>query len=141
MRPHKGETPRLTDRTDLPPLPAAPEAATTACRVLILGPADLEAAYGDGRGAARIAHLGGLTAAAMAAIRPDLVVAPLLDSGFDILDVLGRLDHFGFRGRLCAVSPPLPDPAAVTSEVRGRCRGIDFSLITRPGARPLAVSG
>ncbi|MBS0565278.1 MAG: hypothetical protein JSR87_12640 [Proteobacteria bacterium] len=135
----------MTDHTDLlPPVPAVDEAAGTARRVLILGPADLEAAHGDGAQAARIADLGGLTAAAMAAIRPDMVVAPLLDPGFDILDVLGRLDHFGFRGRLCAVSPPLPDPAAVTSEVRGQCRGIDFSLITRPGAlpgQPLAVSG
>lgn len=132
------------DPTIPPPAPPDPpvDATETLPCALILGPAGLRRVL-EPDAALRIAHLprlSALTAAAMAAIRPDLVLAPLLDPGFDILDVAGRLAVFGYRGRLRAVAGPLPNPAAVVAEVRGHCGQLDFGLIVlAEGQAPVRI--
>lgn len=61
-------------------------------------------------------------------IRPDLVLAPLLGEGFDILDVAQSLSRVGFSGRLIAVSPTLPNPRGVLAELRGHCKGFTVEI-------------
>lgn len=60
----------------------------------------------------------------------DVVFAPLLGPTFDILDVGARLTAMGFRGALRAVSPHLPNPGAIATEVRAHFRDLDFDLLT-----------
>ncbi len=62
-------------------------------------------------------------------VAPDVIVAPLFGAGFDILDLVARLATTGFRGRVLAISGPLPDPAAVAGEIRSAAKGLRIDLI------------
>lgn len=48
----------------------------------------------------------------------ELVVAPLIGSGFDAFDVIDRLGVTEFRGRLRVIASGLADPALVLRELR-----------------------
>ena len=74
-----------------------------------------------------------LTPATVAKVRPDLVLAPLLGAGFDIVDIGARLEAMGYRARLRAFHTPLPDAAAVVREVCSQFRGLDFALVELAG--------
>ncbi|MCX7888188.1 MAG: hypothetical protein N2422_00470 [Rhodobacteraceae bacterium] len=63
---------------------------------------------------------------------PQVVVAPLFGHGFDILDVCARLLRSNFRGRVIALSHPLPDPEGVLHEIRGDAGAIEIDLIEVP---------
>jgi len=67
---------------------------------------------------------------------PQVVVAPLFGNGFDILDVCARLIRCSFRGRVVALSHPLPDREGVLREIRGESGRIEVDLIEIP--RPSA---
>ncbi|MEZ5731166.1 MAG: hypothetical protein R3D97_02430 [Paracoccaceae bacterium] len=69
-----------------------------------------------------------LDATVLARIMPDIVYAPLLGRGFDILDVATLLVRLGYRGQLLAVTAPLPNPAAVIAEIRSQCKTLDIGL-------------
>lgn len=60
---------------------------------------------------------------------PQIVVAPLLAPGFDILDVIAALVRLRFQGQLLAVSAALPDVGAVLSELRGDCAGFRLDIL------------
>lgn len=62
-------------------------------------------------------------------LQPDLVLAPLLGEGFDILDVAQTLTAAGYAGRLLAICPKLPNPRGVQAELRGHCRGFSVELL------------
>jgi len=107
------------------------DAVDRATSILAIGPLDqMETAIGAAR-AARITTVAYrlLTGATLAALKPDLVLSPLLAAGFDILDVADRLASMGFSERLRALTPPLPDPVAVAGEVRAQFGLLDFALI------------
>jgi len=61
---------------------------------------------------------GDLTSAALVPVTPDIVVAPLISSDFDALDLLDRLSALNYRGRLRLVSPKLPNRQIVLRELR-----------------------
>lgn len=96
--------------------------------IVDLGPAML-ARLPDAGAALVLTRFAMLDATLMARVMPDLVIAPLFGSGFDILDLAQRLVMLGYRGPLRALTAALPDPDAVAREVRGHCKGIDFGLI------------
>lgn len=98
------------------------------CLVVDLGPAML-ARMPDPGAALVLTRYATLDATLLARVMPDMVLAPLFGSGFDILDLAQRLTTLGYRGPLRALAPALPDPEAVAREVRGHCLGIDFALI------------
>lgn len=102
--------------------------AARRCLVVELGPAML-ARMPDPGAALVLARFATIDATLMARVMPDLVLAPLFGSGFDILDLAQRLVMLGYRGPLRALTAALPDPDAVAREVRGHCKGIDFGLI------------
>ena len=74
-----------------------------------------------------------LTATTIAQMRPDLVLAPLLGPGFDIVDIGVRLEAMGYSARLSAVTVPLPDAVAVACEIRNQFRKLEFALIELVG--------
>ncbi len=73
------------------------------------------------------------------ALRPDLILTPLMDEGFDCFDVAIALRETGYRGRLRAVVRFLPDPALVRREIAAICPGLDFDIIVtgQPGPAPV----
>lgn len=73
-----------------------------------------------------------ITAKKMAALRPELVLAPLLTTRFDILDLAKRLERFGFTGKLRAYSTPLPNIDFIRQEVRAAHPQLDFDIFTLP---------
>lgn len=60
---------------------------------------------------------------------PEVVLSPLVGKGFDAIDVAVRLTSCGYKGRLRATSPDLPNPKIVAKEIRSICPGIDFDLL------------
>jgi hypothetical protein len=70
-----------------------------------------------------------LDAKLMAHVRPDTVLAPLIGSGFDILDLCDLLSVLGYRGRLVAFAPKLPDLRLVAAEVRAHAPGVAFEAL------------
>lgn len=60
---------------------------------------------------------------------PQYVLAPLVGAKFDILDVSARLLRCGYTGALRALTTPLPNLAAVRSELRSHCHGLDVDVI------------
>ena len=73
-----------------------------------------------------------LDASTIARIMPDIVLAPLLGKGFDIMDVAAHLVSLGYSGPLRAVTGQLPNPAAVLAELRANCVGLEIDLLILP---------
>ncbi|MFN0115761.1 MAG: hypothetical protein ACKVPY_13905 [Paracoccaceae bacterium] len=71
----------------------------------------------DGRGLVVHARFGGLNGALIDKVRPDCVAAPLVGNGFDALDVIQRLNAAGFCGILYVLTSPIPELAAIVSEI------------------------
>lgn len=65
----------------------------------------------------------------IARLDPQLVLAPLVGRGFDILDVGALMLRCGYLGPVRALTAPLPNLAAIRSEVRSHCVGIDFDFV------------
>lgn len=61
-------------------------------------------------------------------VGPNLVVSPLLATNFDILDVGSRLTVLGYRGKILAITPPLPNLQAVLGEIRTQLGHLDLEL-------------
>ena len=78
-----------------------------------------------------------LDAGVLAAIRPRIVLSPLLSRGFDCLDLAERLNALGFDGQYRALADSLPDAGIVRHEVAQQFPGLDFDIVTAfdpPGA-------
>jgi hypothetical protein len=73
----------------------------------------------------------GLSPGHITAAAPDLVAAPLIGSGYDILDVLTLLADSGYAGPVAALTRPFTVPgdliAAIASRARGR--GLTVSVV------------
>lgn len=107
---------------------------TTGFRTLLIGiqRADLTIVQKTFTGPLIAAEFQKLGANQLAEINPDIVVAPLWAQGFDIIDVAALLKPLRYRGLLCALMDKLPNPAAVLTELRTSCKGIDIKLLVRP---------
>ena len=62
-------------------------------------------------------ELGELLARLKEGLKPDAIVSWLFCTRYDIFDIATRLALSGYRGRLIAVSPPLPDKTIVLREL------------------------
>lgn len=76
-----------------------------------------------------------VTPAALAALRPDIVLSPLVSPPFDCFDVAELLMRARFRGPYRALAPGLPNPALVRRELVAHFPGLDFDLLP-----PTAIS-
>lgn len=61
-------------------------------------------------------------------IAPVAVVAPLMNSRWDITDLAYRLETASFGGKLLALSQPLPRAELVLRELRNAFPGLDIGL-------------
>ena len=116
------------------------DALTTGSRVMVVGALSVLDLFLAGRRSDNVISVAytNLTPATVARVCPDLVLAPLLGPGFDILDIGARLDAMGYQARLRAVTLPLPDADAVVREVRMQFRNLDFALIELPDETQLS---
>ena len=75
-----------------------------------------------------------MDAEALSDAAPSIVLSPLVANGFDALDVAARLYTLGFTGRYRVLSPKLPHPDMVLTELRAQAPGIDCELyqVTNP---------
>ncbi len=104
-------------------------------RMLIIGATrSLPRALLDLEGVAvTLAQFAMLDADLLARARPDVVLAPLFSTDFDITDLAAHLVRLGFRGAVRAFTRPLPAPKVVVAELRADWPQIDFDLIILPG--------
>lgn len=58
----------------------------------------------------------------------DLVIAPLIGTGFDAIELLLLLGEAGFSGRLHVRADPLPDHALVLAELRTVAEGFGIHV-------------
>lgn len=85
----------------------------------------------EARGFAPLVHtrFTHLNAALLARVTPDVILSPLMGSGFDILDLCDCLAVLGFRGRLVALAPRLPNLRIVATEVRAHAPDLTFEVM------------
>ncbi len=74
-----------------------------------------------------------LTPELLELVRPQIVLSPLLCSAFDCMDLADVLARAGFRGRYRALSPDLPEPELIRTEIRSACPGLDFDIVSMAG--------
>ncbi|WP_372839683.1 hypothetical protein [Phaeovulum sp.] len=65
----------------------------------------------------------------LARLGPDVVLAPLMTSSFDVLDLALRLVTLGYRGTLRAVTRKIPNPRLVEHEIASAYPELSFELI------------
>lgn len=70
-----------------------------------------------------------VSAALLARVLPDAVIAPLCGEDFDVIDLAERLSAWGYGGCLLVVAPPLPDPELVLREIASACPGIAVRIV------------
>lgn len=68
--------------------------------------------------------------AAVAARKPRAVAIALFGMSHDILDLAEALARAGYRGRVLALSPPLPNRKLVQRELATQVPGLRFKLVT-----------
>ncbi len=102
-----------------------PTHRTSGRRILVIGPVQPDAGLdpADIVIHTRFAHL---SAAMLATIQPDLVVAPLFTTGWDIMDLAEVLQSGGYAGPVRILSRPLPRSDLVMSEVRALFPGLEL---------------
>jgi hypothetical protein len=70
-----------------------------------------------------------LTPKVIDAFQPDIILSPLFDDDFDVMDVATTLINMGFEGRYRAITDALPNAGIVRCEVRNHAPGLDFDLL------------
>jgi hypothetical protein len=101
----------------------------TAMRVVTVGEALPDALPLDAGDPPNVISPDDISAETLAALRPDVVLTPLVGAGFDCLDVAVALCAAGYRARLRAVVRYVPNPGLVRREIAASCPGLDFDLI------------
>lgn len=70
-----------------------------------------------------------LDAGLLVRFAPDAIVAPLIATQFDILDLVTALDRMGYRGPVVIQTRPLPRADLVLGEIRALFPGQRLSLL------------
>lgn len=71
---------------------------------------------------------GDLLARLKSGLVPDAIVSWLFCARYDVFDIAERLVLCGYRGRVIAVSPPLPDKAMVLRELNEAFPMLHFDI-------------
>lgn len=83
-----------------------------------------------------------LTAAIVAVVatrRPRAVAIALFGMSHDVLDLAEGLARIGYRGRVLALSPPLPNRRLVQRELAAQVPGLRLRLVTLAALIPPAA--
>ncbi len=70
-----------------------------------------------------------LTAELVAQFSPDIILSPLVETTFDVVDVACLLAQMGYEGPYRAVSDALPNARAVSLEIRTSAPSVDFDIV------------
>lgn len=73
-----------------------------------------------------------LTAETMQSFAPDIVLSPLFDNEFDVLDIAEKLHDLYFDGIYRVISDNLPNPDIVRNEVCLAAPRLDFDILLIP---------
>lgn len=76
-----------------------------------------------------ITHRRLLSVAMLQTVRPDVVVAPLIAPNWDLVDLAGTLEGFGYRGAVHALTKPLPRGELIVSELSALYPALSFRLL------------
>ena len=76
-----------------------------------------------------IAEFADLDSDLLALISPDIILSPMVASGFDCLDLAKLLCSLNFRGRYRIITDQLSRPQVLRDEVRFYCPGLDIDVI------------
>jgi hypothetical protein len=60
------------------------------------------------------------------------IVTPLFSTQLDVCELARTLEHSGFRGQLLCLSPKLPSPQLVISEIASIAPTLTFEMIDTP---------
>jgi hypothetical protein len=74
----------------------------------------------------------GLCADTLSRIAPETILSPLIADTFDAYEVAQLLSAYGYKGRYCALSDPLPDCNSVIAEVAEHAPDIWFDIFVVP---------
>jgi hypothetical protein len=76
-----------------------------------------------------VTHRRLLSAAMLQTVRPDVIVAPLIAGGWDLVELGEVLDGFGYRGTICALTRPLPRGDLILGELGALYPGLTFRMV------------
>ena len=76
-----------------------------------------------------ITHRRLLSATMLQTVQPDVIVAPLIASSWDLVDLAATLDRLGYRGIVCALTRPLPRGELIVSELSSLYPTLSFRLL------------
>ncbi len=98
------------------------------------------------RGVPVLLPFAAVTGPVLERLRPPAVAFDLFGLEADASEVLARLSELNYRGRVFALTPPLPRPAMVQGELRAQFPRLRFRLVAvpqmqRPGGMPPADKG
>ena len=63
---------------------------------------------------------------------PSIILSPLLDDKFDVVEIADRLQKLGYRGRYRAITETMPDANMICDEIRNHAPDLDFDLLIMP---------
>ena len=69
---------------------------------------------------------------------PFIILSPLLDEKFDVVEIAARLQKLGYRGRYRAITETMPNADMIRAEIRNEAPDLDFDLLVMP---PIANDG
>ncbi len=68
---------------------------------------------------------------------PDLILSPLVQRGFDAMDLLTMLSVAGFRGRYLVLAPAAPHVTLIRSEMQNQAPELNVDIIVLDGTSVL----
>lgn len=125
--------PRFHNPNGIPP-PQPGGFSLAGRRILVVDPSQElpQALRGVSGATITITRFAMIDADLLSRVQPDVILAPLVSPGHDILDLARQLDKVGYTGPLRAYSPPLPNVALVCAEVKQIWSGRDFDILEIP---------
>ena len=76
-------------------------------------------------------HFSLVSASLLDSVRPDTVVSPLIQHGWDCVDLANKLHEGGFIGTLVIDAVPIPSLEMVRREILGLCPGLSVAMLIR----------
>lgn len=65
-------------------------------------------------------------------VDPNIILSPLMDNKFDVIEVVERLRDLGYGGRYRAITEMMPNAEMVRAEIRSYAPNLDFDLLVMP---------
>jgi hypothetical protein len=69
---------------------------------------------------------------------PFIILSPLLDEKFDVIEIAARLQKLGYKGRYRAITETMPNADMIRAEIQDEAPDLDFDLLVMP---PIANDG